>query len=271
MFGPGQPLDIRRYYVVAPDHLGAGGSGKPSDGLRMAFPAYEHGDVVAAHHRLLTECLGITHLRLAIGTSYGGRLCWQWAVDHPQFLDGIVPLAATPYPLVGRRGMQDFLGIEPLLRDPTWNGGNYTEPPNNFPMALMGFWAWVFGSGHLWDRAPTREKAWTYLPHVVTKLAGELDANDWIYQLRVNDTYDLRDRLARIQARVLFLEMAGDEIVPRELGATEQVLATLGDRAEHLRVAEAEHYGHAGVAKTLPLYAPRIAAFLKSLEPQPGT
>jgi homoserine O-acetyltransferase len=39
LFGPGQPLDASRYYVIIPDALGAGQSAKPSDGMRAAFPA----------------------------------------------------------------------------------------------------------------------------------------------------------------------------------------------------------------------------------------
>ncbi len=272
MFGPGQPLDISRYYVIAPDHLGAGGSSKPSDGLRMAFPRYTHADVVQAHYRLLTEHLQIGHLLAVMGPSYGGRLCWQWAVSYPEFMDGIVPISATPYPLVGRRGMQDFLGTEPLLSDPTWNDGNYREQPRNFPIALMAFWVFVFGNGHLWDVAPTRDRSRTYLPHLVNKLARELDANDWIYQLRVNEHYNLIDQLQRLRARVLIVEMAGDDMVPPELGYPGQLLTRLGDRARAVVVSEGAHYGHAGIAKTMPLYSEPIGRFLRSLaSAAPGT
>ena len=34
LFGPGQPLDVSRYFIILPDALGAGKSSKPSDGLR---------------------------------------------------------------------------------------------------------------------------------------------------------------------------------------------------------------------------------------------
>lgn len=38
LFGPGQPLDIRKFYIILPDDIGHGESSKPSDGLRMRFP-----------------------------------------------------------------------------------------------------------------------------------------------------------------------------------------------------------------------------------------
>src|SRR5687768_6821621 len=34
LFGAGQPLDAKRYYIILPDAVGHGRSSKPSDGLR---------------------------------------------------------------------------------------------------------------------------------------------------------------------------------------------------------------------------------------------
>ena len=54
LFGPGQPLDARKYFIILPDAIGTGRSSKPSDGLRAAFPAYNYDDMVQAQYRLLT-------------------------------------------------------------------------------------------------------------------------------------------------------------------------------------------------------------------------
>ncbi|HKQ30271.1 MAG TPA: hypothetical protein VJS66_03200, partial [Burkholderiales bacterium] len=48
LFGPGQPLDAKRYYLILPDAVGHGGSSKPSDGLKMKFPRYNYDDMVNA-------------------------------------------------------------------------------------------------------------------------------------------------------------------------------------------------------------------------------
>src|SRR3982751_2617892 len=37
LYGPGQPLDIRKYLIILPANIGHGRSSKPSDGLRMRF------------------------------------------------------------------------------------------------------------------------------------------------------------------------------------------------------------------------------------------
>src|SRR6187401_1370903 len=48
LYGPGQPLDIRKYWIILPDNIGHGKSSKPSDGLRMQFPKYDYDDMVEA-------------------------------------------------------------------------------------------------------------------------------------------------------------------------------------------------------------------------------
>jgi homoserine O-acetyltransferase len=78
LFGRGQPLDATKYYVIIPDALGHGKSTKPSDGLKTKFPQYNYDDMVDAQYRLLSEGLGIRHVRLIIGNSMGGMNVWLW-------------------------------------------------------------------------------------------------------------------------------------------------------------------------------------------------
>ena len=53
-------------------------SSKPSDGLKTKFPRYDYADMVDAQYRLLSEGLGIRHVRLIIGNSMGGMNAWLW-------------------------------------------------------------------------------------------------------------------------------------------------------------------------------------------------
>ena len=46
LFGEGQPLDARKYFIILPDALGTGKSTKPSDGLRAKFTRYNYDDIV---------------------------------------------------------------------------------------------------------------------------------------------------------------------------------------------------------------------------------
>ena len=83
LFGPGQPLDATKYYIIIPDALGHGKSSKPSDGLKTKFPQYDYADMVDAQYRLLSEGLGIRHVRLIIGNSMGGMNVWIWGEKYP--------------------------------------------------------------------------------------------------------------------------------------------------------------------------------------------
>ena len=61
LFRAGQPLDASKYFVVLPDGIGHGNSSKPSDGLRMNFPAYTYDDMVDALYLMVTN-LSLIHI-----------------------------------------------------------------------------------------------------------------------------------------------------------------------------------------------------------------
>ena len=105
LYGPGQPLDISRYYVILPDGIGHGRSSKPSDGLRMRFPAYDYDDMVEAQRRMLVEGLGVTRLRLLMGTSMGCMHGFVWAEAHPDFARAMMPMACLPVEIAGHNRM----------------------------------------------------------------------------------------------------------------------------------------------------------------------
>src|SRR5690349_18593277 len=83
-------------FTVPPDNVGHGSSSKPSDGMKMSFPRYDYDDMVALQHELLTQGLGVNHLRLVMGTSMGCMHSWVWAENYPDFMDAAMPLACLP-------------------------------------------------------------------------------------------------------------------------------------------------------------------------------
>src|SRR5256884_9830715 len=88
---------------ILPDGIGHGKSSKPSDGLHAHFPQYDYDDMVAAHHRLTTEGLGVNHLRLVMGTSMGCMHSFVWGETYPDFMDAVMPLACLPVEIAGRK------------------------------------------------------------------------------------------------------------------------------------------------------------------------
>src|SRR5271168_4143496 len=129
LFGPGQPLDASKYYIILPDSIGHGQSAKPSDGMKTAFPKYDYADMVDAQHRLVTEGLGLKHLRLVIGNSMGGMHTWLWGVRYPQMMDAVVPMASQPTEMAARNWILRRTMLETIRNDPDYKGGNYTEQP----------------------------------------------------------------------------------------------------------------------------------------------
>jgi len=129
LYGPGQPLDIKRFYVILPDNIGHGGSSKPSDGMRMAFPHYGYTDMVGAQKRLLEEGLGVHHLQLILGTSMGAMHAFMWGTTYPGFAQRLAPFACNTVELAGRNRIWRKMAIDAIERDPGWNGGNYTKEP----------------------------------------------------------------------------------------------------------------------------------------------
>ncbi len=129
LFGAGQPLDASKYFIVMADGIGHGKSSKPSDGLRAKFPRYGYNDMVDAQYRLLTEGLGVNHLRLVMGTSMGGMHTWVWGQRYPEFMDALMPLASLPTQISGRNRVWRKTLIDGIRNDPAWQGGNYTAQP----------------------------------------------------------------------------------------------------------------------------------------------
>ena len=248
LFGPGQPLDATRHYIILPDAIGAGGSSKPSDGLRAKFPRYDYDDMVRAQHLLVTEGLGLRHLRLVLGNSMGGMHAYLWGVKYPGFMDALVPMAAQPAPMSGRNWLMRRLLIDSIRNDPEWHDGDYVAQPRGAKAAAVWFGlATSGGTQALQQAAPTREAA-DRLVAERTKAPFSADANDYLYQWEASADYDPSALLGRIEAPLLAINAADDERNPPELGIMERELARIGNATLLLIPASAQTRGHATTA-----------------------
>ena len=218
LFGAAQALDATRYFVILPDAIGTGKSSKPSDGLRAAFPKYNYDDMVDAQYRLLTEHLGIKHLRVIVGNSMGGMRTWMWGTKYPAFMDALVPMASQPSEMSSRNWMLRRLIIDSIKNDPDWMRGNYTKQPKSLQFASVFFGiATLGGNQALYKAAPTRDKADAILnQRLAAPFVG--DANDHLYQWDSSRDYNPSPGLERIQAAVLAINSADDERNPPETG-----------------------------------------------------
>ncbi|UCQ42212.1 alpha/beta fold hydrolase [Edwardsiella piscicida] len=263
MFGPGQPLDIQRYFIIMPDAIGHGRSSKPSDGLRARFPRYTYQDMVTAQFRLVTEGLGLPHLRLVMGNSMGGMHAWLWAERYPDAMDAVIPLAAQPTEMASRNWILRRLITDSIRRDPAWQNGDYRQQPPSAHFASV-FYAIATSGGTLaWQRqAPTWDSAQRLLEQRLSA-PFSVDANDLLYQWDASRSYRADAHLEQVHAAVLAINAADDERNPPETGVMQRAIARLPHGILYLIPAGPETRGHAttGLAR---LYAPQVARFLLS-------
>jgi homoserine O-acetyltransferase/O-succinyltransferase len=263
LFGPGQALDARRYYIILPDAVGHGRSTKPSDGLKMKFPRYNYDDMVDAQQRLVTEHLGVKHARLVMGNSMGGMETWIWAQKYPGFMDVAVPMASSPIEMSSRNWMTRRLIIDSIRNDPEWMNGEYTRQPRSAQFASV-FFAIATNGGNqaLYKAAPTRQKADELLDRRL-KAPYTLDANDALYQWDSSRDFNPSAGLERIQATLLAINAADDERNPPELGVMERELKRVKNARLYLIPASTETSGH-GTTGQAKWWKDELAKLLQS-------
>jgi len=249
LFGPGQPLDATRYYVILPDAIGTGKSSKPSDGLRASFPKYNYDDMVDAQYRLVKEHLGVRHLRLVLGNSMGGMQTWMWAQKYPDFMDVAVPMASLPVEMSGRNWIMRRLIIDAIRNDPEWMNGNYTKQPRSLQVASVFYGLATSGGNQaLYKAAPTREKADALLnQRLSAPFRG--DANDHLYQWDASRDYNPSAGLERIEAVLLAINSADDERNPAELGVLDREIKRVKHGRVRLIPASEQTAGHGTTAQ----------------------
>ena len=219
LFGSGQLLDATKYFIILPDNVGHGDSSKPSDGLRMRFPHYEYDDMIELQYRLLTQGLGVNHLRLVMGTSMGGMHTWLWAEQHPDFMDAAMPLASQPIEIAGRNRMMRRMIMDAIRTSPDWNNGEYKLQPHGLDSALGVLL--IMGSSPLQmqKQEPTRDKADEFLENFVATRSKTTDANDMLYYFDASRNYNPEPQLEKITAPLTAVNSADDQINPPELKA----------------------------------------------------
>ncbi|WP_122857710.1 alpha/beta fold hydrolase [Pseudomonas viridiflava] len=265
LFGEGQPLSASKYYIISTDGIGMGQSTKPSDGLRASFPEYNYADMVQAQYRLVTEGLGVKHLRLIIGNSMGGMQTWMWGQTWPQMMDALVPMASQPTPMSSRNWMMRRLLVESIKQDPAWNNGNYTTQPPSLRLANAMFSIGTSGGNLAYQAAaPSRALADKYVDDRLNSPQTS-DANDFIYQWQSSADYDASKGLNKIQAPVLAINAADDERNPPETGLLEGSLREIKNARLLLIPASAETRGH-GTTSNAKFYSKELEQFMRETE-----
>jgi homoserine O-acetyltransferase len=266
LFVPGGVLDIQKYFIILPDDIGHGQSSKPSDGLRMHFPAYDYDDMVHSQ-RMMLDQMHVDHLRLILGTSMGCMQAFVWGETYPGFADALAPFACLPVQIAGRNRMMRYMGIQGIKLDPAWNNGDYTTEPVQ-GLRLADTLILVMGSSPLQmqKQAPTREAAEQFVDRYWARPAP--DANDMIYYLNASRNYDPSPRLETIAAPVLWINSADDYINPPELGIAETMVKRMPHARFILIPISDQTRGH-GTHTAAAVWKNYLAEFMRQTEPKP--
>jgi homoserine O-acetyltransferase len=211
----------------------------------MKFPKYDYDDMVEAQHRMLTEGLGIHHMRLIMGTSMGCMHSFVWGETYPDFMSALMPLACEPIEIAGLNRMWRQLAIDGIEADPAWANGNYEAEPRQGLRTAESL-LFIAGSAPLYYQAqyPTRAAATAYAEDRVTSGIKELDANDLIYQLDASRNYNPWPRLERIKAPLMWINSEDDFINPENLPVPKAALRRMPTARFRLIPESAETHGH---------------------------
>lgn len=245
LFAPGGELDPAKYFIILPDGIGHGGSSKPSDGLRAAFPKYDYDDMVAAQHALLTQGLGVKELRLLFGTSMGCMHAFVWGETYPGFARAMMPMACQPTAIAGRNRMWRKMLMDAITSDPAYMGGNYTTQPVAGLRTAQSLLLLAGGAPvPLQTQYGTREAADKFVDETLPRALAALDANDLLYQVAASRNYDPSAKLELITVPVTWINSADDFINPPELGLSEQFAPRLKNGRYLLIPVSPEGKGH---------------------------
>jgi homoserine O-acetyltransferase len=253
LFGPGQPFDIHKYFLILPDDIGQGESSKPSDGLRMQFPNYDYDDMVRSQHQMLLEGLHVDHLRLILGTSMGCMQSFVWGETYPKFSDALAPFACLPVEIAGRNRMWRYMSMQIIRKDPAWDNGNYTTEPME---GIRGANDMILIAGsaplQMQTHEPTRQQAEAYVDHTLDLLDAHTDADNFLYYVDASRNYNPED----------------DFINPPELGIAQKLVGRIRHAKFILIPISEQTYGH-GTHTHAAVWRNDLIQFLQQTEKQP--
>ncbi len=256
LFGPGQLLDAATHFIVLPDGIGHGKSSKPSDGLGEKFPRYDYDDMVTAQYRLLTEALGVKHLRLVTGTSMGGMQTWVWGEKYPDFMDALMPLASAPVEIAGRNRFFRRMIVDALR----------TDPVNGLRTAIDILVIMTSSPLAMQKQGPTRDQADQLFNETIRKRMEANNAVDMLYQFDSSRDYNPEPYLDRIQAPLVAINSADDVVNPPELGILERTIRRVKHGRYVLLPTNSETRGH-GTHSLPAIWKQYLADLLEVSEP----
>lgn len=293
IIGPGRPIDTDRFFVICSNLLGGcqgttgPGSLDPETGrpYGLRFPSFTVSDLVSVH-RAVIHHLGVRRLAAAVGGSVGGMQVLQWALDHPDDLHSAVLVCSTSR-LTPQNIAFSAVAREAILRDPSFNGGDYYDTGHSpdTGLALARMIAHItylseesmrqkFGRRIQGAEAPRGGfgvdfEVESYLQHQGESFLKRFDANSYLYLTRVMDYFDpfggdpaeVAERLRPVLTRFLVLSFDSDWRF--DTAHSREMVRTLAAHRVPVTFEEiASPWGHDSFLLVVPEYHRTVQAFM---------
>ena len=293
MIGPGKYLDTNKYFVVCSNVIGgcSGSTGprsiNPATGklYNMDFPVITIADMVRAQKRLM-EHLKIKKWLSIIGGSMGGMQALEWAINYPDLMESVIPVATTPQ-LSPQAIAFHWVGRQAIQADSHWQDGNYSDEDQQKGLSIARMLAHItylsdesmynkFGR-QLQDSASysfdfKRDFAVeSYLEYQGQRFTERFDANSYLYITRANDYFDISARadgdlakaLEPTKCRFLVVSFSSDWLFPAAQ-SVDLVKALLKNRSEVSYCDVKSSYGHDAFLLEVDTLGKMICDFLRN-------
>ena len=212
-------IDTMRYCLIIIDALADGVSSSPSNSTTQHgrnFPVFSAADMIESQHVLLTQNLGIKHVKAVMGISMGGIQTFQWAVSYPDFMDYLIPIVGTPQ-FTSYDNMRGDIYRRLLENDPDYNHGNYTVNPKITIINM--FWEMLLTTPTEKVRAHPHYDFHKWLTNVEAQQHS--DWNDTWYQSNALAEFDIskpyggsfEETAKHIKAKMIIVTCLQDHIV----------------------------------------------------------
>ncbi len=299
MVGPGKGIDTNKYFVICSNFLGGcGGTTGPSSvnpatakPYGLDFPIITIADMVKVQ-KLLLDALGIKGLLAVVGGSIGGMQVLQWAIDYPDFVRAVIPVATTTH-LAAQSIAFDAVGRNAILADANFADGQYHDkqgPDRGLAIARMighitylsehsmrqKFGRRLRGTEQYSYDFDSEFAVETYLDYQGQTFVERFDANSYLYITKAADYFDLprsygslQRAFANVRSRFLIISFTSDWLfTPEQSEAMVDALVVNGKDVSFCNIASS--YGHDAFLLETETLASFIRGFLRATHSREG-
>jgi homoserine O-acetyltransferase len=274
MVGSNRPFNTDKYFIICSNVIGGckGSTGPssvdPNTGnpYNLSFPVITIGDMVKAQKNLI-DYLGIEMLLSVVGGSMGGMQALEWAIEYPDRIASVIPIATTARLTV--QGVAfDIVGRQAIYADQNWSGGKYlnknTIPAEGLSVARMLAHITYLSKESMFEKFgrklqerdrtdydfKTDFEVENYLRYQGESFIKRFDANSYLYITKAIDYFDLfrdygnlENAFINVSAKFLILSFTSDWLFTTD--QSKKIVRALKVNRKDVTFCEIESsYGH---------------------------